>query len=250
MSNMKRFKMQQLQKAASMNLAALTTHACTGFGVIVGKCDNGENLVLACWDTESDQDGRNSIFEYSETTGLVRKEVANFSEVKGPARPRSYNVMIPVSHARNIFHIGGNGAHTTLIADGYAEDRDIDWSIRGLKKPCVVASCGWQEQHPNTPILKIDVVRRTQLGIEYHPHEVSAKPGLGRCFVTHLTNEHGERVLFEGEPFLVPLDGDANMIADTLWETLSAATKVSLAVKVVSKAESPDTAIRNWRERT
>lgn len=243
-----------MQKAASINLTALSLHVCTGFGIIAGMSDREGSLILICWKSDSNKNTQNSIFKYVETTELVRTEVADPPNGEGPKKCRNYNVMIPVSHAEDIFHIAGNEAHTDIIADGYAEDQNADRSIRRItcepKKPRVVASCGWQKQHPDTPILKIDVVRRTPLGIEYHPHEVPANPGFGRCFVTHHTNEYGERVLFEKEPFLLPLDGDANAIATTLWETLSAAPKVSLAVKIISKVGPPNVAIMNWCEKT
>lgn len=246
----RQYKMRQMQDAASVNLVALTLQACTGLGVITGMSDKGGSLVLVCWKSDSDKNVRNSIFEYVKAAELVRTEVADFSKVEGPARPRSYNVMVPMSHAGDIFHIAGNGAHVDVIADGYAEDQNADQSIHRLtcesKKPRIVASCGWQGSHPETPIFKIDVVRRTSLGVEYHPHEVPAHPGFGRCFMTHYTNGRGERAFFEKEPFLLPLDGDANAIAETLWDTLFAATKVSLAVKVIPKKGPPDVVIKNW----
>ena len=50
---------------------------------------------------------------------------------------------------------------------------------------------------------------------------------------------------FRGEPYLVPLDGDAQKIADTFWETLNADNKVSLVAKSIPRNGPPKIVIRN-----
>ena len=57
-------------------------------------------------------------------------------------------------------------------------------------------------------------------------------PGFGFCLTTYLSD--GDPLpSFRGDPLLMPLHGDIDVIADTYWQALNEANRVSLAVKSI-----------------
>lgn len=78
-----------------------------------------------------------------------------------------------------------------------------------------------------------------------HLYEINGiGEGFGHCLTTY-RGDGNPLPPFRGEPYLVPLDGNAQNIADTFWKTLNPDNKVSLAVKSISRNGPPEIVIRN-----
>ena len=73
-----------------------------------------------------------------------------------------------------------------------------------------------------------------QLYYQYRDME----PGIGRCVTTYL-RDGDPPPHWEGEPYPVPLRGDAGSILKTFWGALNEENRVSCAVKAIPLNRNP-----------
>ncbi|MCX7015615.1 MAG: inosine monophosphate cyclohydrolase, partial [Candidatus Sumerlaeota bacterium] len=85
------------------------------------------------------------------------------------------------------------------------------------------------------PMAVLSVLKRSVFGDGCDRHYFrfdSFGRGFGHCVTTYL-GDGNPLPAFRGEPYLLPLSGQPDQIAQTLWQALNAENRVSLAVKSI-----------------
>lgn len=243
--------MQMKQKAAA-NFAALTRNPYPGRIIIEGLDETGQNLTQLYVIMGRSGNSRNRVFSCDDAEGRLFTEAADPAKMKDPSLV-IYNAMREVHHAGASFYVLSNGSQTDNVADGYNEDRSMHTSLENITyepdapnfTQRITASCYW---HHGTPIAEMSILRRSPFGgdeCEDHFHRFKRLyPGFGHCITTY--NGDGDPLpAFRGEPYEMPLLGDAEWIAALYWGALDPENRVSLAVKSIPLHEHSSIIIAN-----
>jgi hypothetical protein len=114
--------------------------------------------------------------------------------------------------------------------------------------PRITATSTWmQYEKGDRPLCQISVLRKSpwsdacdRLLYEFD----GVAPGFGYCVHTYM-GDGNPLPPFRGEPYLLPLVGDARSILNEYWQTLNAPNLVALAVKFIPKTGPSEIVIRN-----
>lgn len=219
---------------ANNNLNDLRKNPYPGRGIIVGMDETGEYLVQVYWIMGRSENSRNRIFVVEEG-GVLKTAPFDPAKVKDPSLI-IYTAMAE-DDAEDDYRYAVSNGHQTMDA------------LKGLR----YLTGGWQYEPdiPNfTPRISGLIAFDAPFGIQtaefsllkkspfshccesyLYKLDISA-PGLGYCITTY--DGDGEPLpSFTGDPYLLPLVGDINAIAQTIWDALNGENRVSLAVKFI-----------------
>jgi hypothetical protein len=228
------------RQLAEVNFAALAANPYPGRGIVVGLDETGEQLVQVYWIMGRSENSRNRIFRSE--GGRLFTEAADPSKVKDPSLI-IYNAMRETELGGITYAVVSNGKQTDAVADGYAEDQTMHASLRRFSyepdepnfTPRITASCRWE--HDN-PIIKISLLRMSLFNGDCSRHlfEINGVgKGFGHCITTY-SGDGKPLPAFQGEPYVLPLCGDAETMAHTFWDAaLDADNRVAIAVKLIPK---------------
>ncbi|MDO8523764.1 MAG: IMP cyclohydrolase [bacterium] len=228
--------------AAESNLAALARNSYVGRGMIVGLDDSGKFLVQMYWIMGRSENSRNRVFERE--GGRLFTEAADPSKVKDPSLI-IYNAMGEQSTGMAVV---SNGHQTDAVMGVNSEDvLQIlsDWQYEPDENftPRITAVSYWWKDKANA---EISLLRKSPFGDDCN-RNLYKRNGIGKGFgycITTYVGDGDPLPAFQGEPYLLPLGGDANFIAGTYWDALNADNRVSLAVKFIPK-EGPSHIVIN-----
>jgi len=221
----------ELKKEAEKNFLALEQNPYPGRGIIVGKDETGKYLVQVYWIMGRSENSRNRIFVIEDDTVL---KTAPFD----PAKVKDPSLIIYTAMAETETHYAVSNGSQTL--DAFASN-NLDCSLRNW----------WYEpDEPNfTPRISaifepsVDKRQFAELSIlkkspfsracdRYFYKLNISHPGLGYCITTY--NGDGDPLpAFTGDPYLLPLSGNIEKVAQSIWNVLNKDNKVALAVKFV-----------------
>jgi len=206
----------------------LSSNSYPGRGIIVGKSEDELCSVVAYFIMGRSENSRNRIFIVAED-GIKTKA---FDEAKlcdpsliiySPVRILGENIIVT------------NGDQTDTIYNFIKEGKSFEDALR--------TRC-FEPDAPNfTPrisaLLKNDCAKMSILKSaegdsnsthRYFYEYTPLKNGEGRIIHTYKTDGN-PLPSYEGEPALVPLKGDINVLSDTIWNSLNNDNKVSLYVR-------------------
>lgn len=225
---------ENLKLQADANLFKLGENPYPGRGVVVGLDKTGEHLIQVYWIMGRSENSRNRVFGH-DGKGRLFTEAADPSKVKDPSLI-IYNAMRE-SHA---FAIVSNGHQTDSVAERRSISRDFHDVMRGFQyepdapnfTSRITARSWWDDVNPAA---EMSVLRKSPWSdaCDRHLYEIN---DFGKEFGYCITTYRGDGdplPTFQGEPYLLPLVGDASQVAKTYWEVLNAYNRVSLAVKFV-----------------
>ena len=204
-----------------------------GRGVVLGLDDTGQKLVQVYWIMGRSPNSRNRIFA---TDGsAVRTEAADPAKVEDP----SLIIYNALRELRGVF----------VVTNGDQTDTICQTVLHGGTFEQALATRAYEPDAPNyTPrisgifdlrlgsqVAKLCVLRRSLFGnstdrLVWTYENLGA--GFGHCITTYM-GDGKPLPAFEGEPYLLPLQGDVQTIADTMWENLDADNRVSLCAKTI-----------------
>ena len=221
-----------LKDLAAQNLRQrLRENSYPGRGIVIGRNERRE-WIQVYWIMGRSANSRNRIFVYD--SEILRTQAANPDSVEDPSLI-IYNAM-RTSGRRFIV---SNGVQTDAIYHGVE---------RGLSFAETLLNENHEPDGPDfTPRISgcVDLSQaaaRTCLSIvrassfdpkrsEHHFfHYAAVKPGYGYAITTY-QGDGKPLPSFEGAPFLLTLQGNAEQIATSLWSVLDADNKISLAVR-------------------
>jgi hypothetical protein len=216
---------------AENNLLALKKNPYPGRGIIVGMDETGKYLIQVYWIMGRSENSRNRIFVI-EKNGVLKTAPFDPVKVKDPS------LIIYTAMAETLTHYAVSNGHQTLDA----------LSIKGLGSS--LEKWEYEPDNPNyTPrisalleprvfapqIAELSLLKKSPFSDEcdrYLYKLAIPDPGLGYCITTY--NGDGDPLpSFTGDPYLLPLAGGIEDIAQTIWDSLNKDNKVSLAVKFI-----------------
>lgn len=231
--------MEIVKQIASANFAALAENPYPGRIIIAGLDETGKNLVQVYVIMGRSENSRNRVFG-CEGKRLFT-EAADPSKVKDPSLI-IYNAMDQAVYGEFTIHVVSNGHQTDDVVSSYRRRRGLHetmhaWSYEPDSPnftPRITASSYWSSLK-RKPVIRMSLLRKSQWSAECDRHffqknDVGA--GYGYCLTTY-RGDGSPLPPFRGEPYLLPLRGDAQSIAQTYWEALNADNRVSLAVKFI-----------------
>ena len=222
----------------------LTDHAYPGRGIVLGRSNDNQKAVIAYFIMGRSENSRNRIFEV--TDDGIRTKAFDESKMVDP----SLIIYHPVREL-NGDTIVTNGDQTDTVRDGLLAGKSY---IEALRTRC------FEPEPPNyTPrisgVLAKDgsYVLSILKSLDGNPdcnkrffYEYdNPQPGMGHFIHTYQANLD-PLPSFEGEPRCVEVDGNAQELADMLWNHLNADNKVSLFVRTIDlKTGETETVIKN-----
>lgn len=230
----------------------LQQNAYPGRGIVVGLNETGHSLIQIYWIMGRSENSRNRVFELH--GGRVFTAAADPSKIKDPSLI-IYNAMVEFGES----YVVSNGAQTDTVVERLRKD-DPDMglylALEGVGyepdapnyTPRITAACGWSGDPDDRFYFAEMSVLRKSLCTDDCDHSFyelgSFGLGFGNCITTY-SGDGNPLPSFRGEPFLVPLAGDIEAIADAYWSALDEDNKVSLVVKFIPKDGVSFVTIRN-----
>jgi len=200
-----------------------------GRGIVLGRNEENSWIVIY-WIMGRSSNSRNRIFTH--VNGILRTEAADPSLLEDPSLI-IYNVM------RNVDQriVVTNGSHTDTICDGLAQGESFYTALYSEKHEpdapnYTTRISGMIEQSASS--MSLSRITKSDFSVEqsahfyYHYNEIP--PGYGYCLTTYM-GDGNPLPAFEGDPILVPLEGDAERIANFYWQKLNQDNRISLFVR-------------------
>ncbi len=224
-----------VKQAALDNLESrLRGNRYPGRGIIIGK-NEAKQWIQVYWIMGRSENSRNRVFVVED--GLLKTHPADPAKVQDPS-----NIIYNAMRERQGKWIVSNGDQTDTIYQAIG---------KGLSFEQALASRNHEPDEPNwTPRISglvdlsqndepawLSIIKASPFSTEYSEHQcfryTFVQPGYGYTITTY--REDGNPIpAFEGTPYIVPLDGQAQDIADFYWQILDDDNKISLAVRQIS----------------
>ncbi len=211
----------------------LKNNAYPGRGIILGKSDTGE-WIEVYWIMGRSNNSRNRVFTSHD--GILQTQAADPAKVEDPSLI-IYNAM----KERDSSFIVTNGSQTDVIDEGLQQGKTFEESLLSQSHepdspnftPRISGCLHLKGEYPRAMLSIIKASPFSEDHSEHHFfHYASIADGYGYAITTYQADGN-PLPSFEGTPFLLPLHGDANQIAETFWDVLNDANKISLAVKTI-----------------
>lgn len=205
-----------------------------GRGIILGKSDDGKNVVFAYFIMGRSVNSRNRIFDvYGDD---IRTKAFDESLLNDP----SLIIYSPVK-------VFGNNV---IVTNGDQTDTIYEYLKTGKSFEDALYTRTFEPDAPNfTPrisglielkdrlklkfsILKSDEGDENQTLRFFYNYD---NPKLGEGFLIHTYKENSDPLKsFEGEPKKIQISGDIDEFSEKLWNSLDSENKISLAVRYIS----------------
>jgi IMP cyclohydrolase len=229
---------------AQANLQRLAAHSYPGRGIVLGQSSAGF-LVQIYWLMGRSEQSRNRVLK--EQGGVVRAEPVDPAKVADPSLI-VYTALASYRH----WHVASNGDHTDSFLQVIKAGRDFRNALLGQDyepdpphhTPRIVGVLETSREGAEAwlGIVKANPANGSSMRFSYDYEELT--PGVGWGVTTYKGN--GEVLPpFVGEPWLLPLDGDEEALAQRYWNALNAEHRVALAVKRINADGSPRVVLVN-----
>lgn len=223
--------MKRLKLFADANLLALSENPYPGRGIIVGLDETGKSLAQVYWIMGRSENSRSRVFGCE--GGRLFTEPTNPKSVKDITLT-IYNAM---RTARDCAVVS-NGHQTDDVAEkGMGLLRHYSYEPDSPNFTPRITACSYWNREQKVWRTVMSILRRSPWGdaCDRHLYEFGdIGPGFGYCMTTY-EGDGNPLPAFQGEPYLLPLRGDAPAMAAELWGALNADNRVSLAVKFIPK---------------
>ena len=200
-----------------------------GRGIVLGRNEENSWIVIY-WIMGRSSNSRNRIFTH--VNGILRTEAADPSLLEDPSLI-IYNVMRDVDQRIVVT----NGSHTDTICDGLAQDESFYTSLHSKKHEPDAPNYTTRISgiiEPTTSSMALSRITKSDFSAEHSTHfyyrYTEIPPGYGYCLTTYM-GDGNPLPAFEGDPILVPLEGDAERIANFYWQKLNQDNRISLFVR-------------------
>jgi len=238
-------KVLSFKEWAQVNLKVLGDNPYPGRGLIIGLSEDGKQLIQVYWIMGRSANSRNRVF-ISDDCRSLRTSPSDASKVKDSS------LIIYQAMAENSdLYVVSNGDQTDSVIEG--DKHCVDFQKTMLTRQ-------YEPDAPNftprisaifskrleKPFAEISVLKKTEFGFgcnrflyrydEFHP-------GIGYCVTTYV-GDGDPLPSFCGEPYLLPLPGDIDNVAGTIWNSLNEENRVSLAVRFISAGADDSSAMK------
>jgi IMP cyclohydrolase len=225
---------------AKANMQALRDNPYPGRGIVIGQTPDARHYVQVYWIMGRSENSRNRVFVAE--ADLVRTAPYDQSKVKDPSLI-IYNCARAIRRAGSIgrCHIVSNGDQTDTVFDVMSAGGTFEEALSG------------RDPEPDAPNSTARITGLVDLDDKRHAYKLSiikaagndparcqrhlfcyekGVPGIGHCIHTY-SGDGSPLPPFAGEPYPVPVPGDADGVAKAYWDVLNEDNKVSLMVKLI-----------------
>jgi len=223
-----------IKELVARNLSRqITENDYPGRGIVLGR-NHDNSWILVYWIMGRSSNSRNRVFTYE--NGILRTEAADSSMVEDPSLIL-YNAMRDLDDCVVV----SNGQHTDTICAGLEEGKSFYTALNSEKH---------EPDPPNyTPRISgiiqreegamvLSIISKSDFSVEQSEHRfyryTDIYPGYGYCLTTYL-GDGDPLPSFKGDPLMLPLQGNAEKIANFYWHGLNQDNRISLAVRELTK---------------
>ena len=200
-----------------------------GRGIVLGRNEENSWIVIY-WIMGRSSNSRNRVFTHE--NGILRTEAADPTLLEDPSLI-IYNVMRDVDERILVT----NGSHTDTICDGLAQGESFYTALYSEKHEPDAPNYTTRISgiiEPTTSSMALSRITKSDFSAEHSTHfyyrYTEIPPGYGYCLTTYM-GDGNPLPAFEGDPILVPLEGDAERIANFYWQKLNQDNRISLFVR-------------------
>ena len=224
-----------IKELAAGNFSShISENAYPGRGIVLGR--NHENSwIVIYWIMGRSSNSRNRIFTHE--NGILRTEAADPSLLEDPSLI-IYNAMRDIDDCIVV----SNGKHTDTICKGLEEGKSFYTALHTEKHepdapnftPRISGIVQRKESSMSLAIIsKIDFSDEQS---EHHYYRYTdIAPGYGYCLTTYM-GDGNPLPSFQGDPIMLPLQGNAEQIADHYWQGLNHDNRISLAARELTNS--------------
>ena len=223
-----------IKELAARNFSRhISENAYPGRGIVLGR--NHENSwIVIYWIMGRSLNSRNRIFTHG--NGILCTEVADLSIVEDPSLI-IYNAMRDLDDCIVI----SNGNHTDTICKGLEKGKSFYTTLHSEKH---------EPDDPNyTPRISgiimreegsmaLSIISKSDFSDEQSEHRFYRynyiAQGYGYCLTTYM-GDGNPLPSFKGDPLLLPLEGNAEKIANFYWQELNQDNRISIAVRELTQ---------------
>jgi len=219
-----------IKELAARNFSRyISENAYPGRGIVLGR--NHENSwIVMYWIMGRSSDSRNRIFTCE--NGILRTEEADSSMVKDPSLI-IYNAMRDLDD----YIVVSNGKHTDTICKGLEDGKSFYTALNSEKHepdpPNYTPRISGIIQREEGSIA-LSIISKSNFSVEQSEHRfcryTDIAPGYGYCLTTYL-GDGDPLPSFKGDPLMLPLQGNAEQIANFYWQELNQDNRISMAVR-------------------
>ncbi|MDC0230090.1 IMP cyclohydrolase [Deltaproteobacteria bacterium] len=223
-----------IKKIAARNFSRhISENVYPGRGIVLGR--NHENSwIVIYWIMGRTSNSRNRIFTHEK--GILRSEAADSSMVADPSLI-IYNAMRDLDE----YIVVSNGKHTDTICKGLEDGKSFYTALNSEKHepdppnytPRISGIIQREEES-----MALSIISKSDFSVEQSEHRfyrcTNTAPGYGYCLTTYL-GDGNPLPSFKGDPFMLPLQGNAEQIANFYWQELNQDNRISLAVRELTQ---------------
>jgi len=223
---------------AERNLMAMVNNVYPGRGIIIGRDKTGKNLIQVYFLMGRSPGSRNRIFELEKEEGFLKTAPADSRKVS--AQENNELIFYRAMAQKNGLFAVSNGHQTKTIMELDSSGKNLyeamfthRYEPDSNSTPRISAICSLRKRKI---LVEMSILKKSRFGDCCDRGLWSFEnfaPGLGYCLTTYETNGN-PLPSFEGEPFLLPLNGDIDDIINLIWEVLNEDNRVSIAVKFIN----------------
>jgi len=234
MNNLSFTNFELIKEFAARNFSRhIYENAYPGRGIVLGR--NHENSwIVIYWIMGRSSNSRNRIFTHE--NGILRTEAADSSVVEDPSLI-VYNAMRDMDDCIVV----SNGKHTDTICKGLKDGKSFYTVLNSEKHepdppnytPRISGIIHREEES-----VALSIISKSDFSVKQSGHRfyrsTDIAPGYGYCLTTYL-GDGDPLPSFEGDPLMLPLQGNAEQIANFYWKGLNKDNRISLAVRELTK---------------
>ena len=243
-NNLSFTNIELIKEFAARNFSRhISENAYPGRGIVLGR--NHENSwIVLYWLMGRSSNSRNRIFTHE--NGNLRTEAADSSMVEDPSQI-IYNAMRDLDDCIVV----SNGKHTDTICKGLEDGKSFHTALNSEKH---------EPDPPNyTPRISgiiqleegsmaLSIISKSDFSVEQSEHRfyryTDIAPGYGYCLTTY-SGDGNPLPSFKGGPLMLPLQGNAEQIANFFWQELNQDNRISLAVRELNQTDEDQLKIIN-----
>ena len=238
--------MSNTEELAEKNLRALQQNPYPGRGLVIGRNGSGE-MVFVYWIMGRSPESRNRVF-LAEGKRLYTDYADSSKKSDDP------NIIYNAMDENPSICVVSNGHQTDALIAGFEKSirlKDIlaCWDHEGAKASYTPRISGMTSKLGKNPQVRISLIRKTLTGEEsdrflFEYHDIPR--GFGYCITTY-TGDGNPLPTFNGVPYLVPIIGTQQQIAESFWSALNESNRVALAVNVIN-SDAPILIINKYNQ--
>ncbi len=224
------------RKIAEENLQKLKNNRYPGRGIIFGASENNEKMLMVYWLMGRSENSRNRIF--------VKEAEGIRTEAKDPAKLTDPSLIIYWPYRSfNTVHMVTNGDQTdtvhTMMQAGAAFDEALCSRTFEPDPPNFTPRIsGFFDSSSETGSYTLSILK-SQDGQAEHCvrcfyHFEASIAAIGHCIHTY-AGDGNPIPSFSGEPYLMPMEGSLEDIANSYWRALDKENRVALFAQEVDR---------------